>query len=155
LTLSPGSYWIVNQIVSKNLQNTDDDCRAYTTSLMDKLEQVGMAQVGREEESKLKLFSSKLRTVIPMFSWMIWPQEPMSAEMYGVAHGQYRKDMDGIRNDISMAIRPDYPSTHASPYQLNLLSSHVPTETQFSCSVWMKSISPIPYLHTLVYIEKK
>jgi Vta1 like len=77
LTLSPGSYWIVNQIVSKNLQNTDDDCRAYTISLMDKLEQVGMALLGREEESKLKLFSSKPRTGIAMFSWMIWPQEPM------------------------------------------------------------------------------
>ncbi|EXJ87113.1 hypothetical protein A1O3_04071 [Capronia epimyces CBS 606.96] len=32
-------YWIVNQILSKGLHNTDQECLVYTTSLMDKLEQ--------------------------------------------------------------------------------------------------------------------
>jgi len=67
LTLSAGYYWIVSQILSKNLQNTDDESWSYTTGLMDKLEQVGLARVGDEEESKLRLFSSKPRTGI-----MIW-----------------------------------------------------------------------------------
>jgi hypothetical protein len=44
---------------------------------MDRLEQVGMALVGEEEEPKLRLFSSKLRTGITMLSRMNWQQGPM------------------------------------------------------------------------------
>ncbi|KAL6248931.1 hypothetical protein RBB50_003994 [Rhinocladiella similis] len=32
-------YWIINQILAKGLHNTDQECLAYTTTLMDKLEQ--------------------------------------------------------------------------------------------------------------------
>ncbi|KIW20140.1 hypothetical protein PV08_00715 [Exophiala spinifera] len=32
-------YWIINQILTKGLHNTDQECLAYTTTLMDKLEQ--------------------------------------------------------------------------------------------------------------------
>lgn len=35
-----GEYWIVNQILSKGLHNGDRETLAYTTALMDKLEQV-------------------------------------------------------------------------------------------------------------------
>ncbi|WEW58743.1 hypothetical protein PRK78_004211 [Emydomyces testavorans] len=34
-----GNYWIVNQILSKNLHHSDDECLKFTTDLMDKLEQ--------------------------------------------------------------------------------------------------------------------
>ena len=50
LTLLSGNFWIVNQILSKNLHNTDEDCLAYTTKLMDKLEQVGMAFHGGQRK---------------------------------------------------------------------------------------------------------
>jgi hypothetical protein len=35
-----GEYWIVNHILAKGLHNTDGECLQYTTTLMDKLEQV-------------------------------------------------------------------------------------------------------------------
>lgn len=35
-----GNYWVVNQIISKGLHNSDDETVQFTTSLMDKLEQV-------------------------------------------------------------------------------------------------------------------
>jgi vacuolar protein sorting-associated protein VTA1 len=35
-----GYYWIVNQVISKGLHQTDTECRAFTMSLMDKLEQL-------------------------------------------------------------------------------------------------------------------
>jgi vacuolar protein sorting-associated protein VTA1 len=35
-----GEYWIVNHILAKGLHNTDTECLRYTTTLMDKLEQV-------------------------------------------------------------------------------------------------------------------
>jgi len=35
-------YWIVNQILSKGLHNGDAETLQYTTTLMDKLEQVGL-----------------------------------------------------------------------------------------------------------------
>jgi vacuolar protein sorting-associated protein VTA1 len=35
----PGNYWIVNQILSKGLHNADQESLAYTTTLMDRLEQ--------------------------------------------------------------------------------------------------------------------
>lgn len=35
-----GEYWVVNQILAKNLHNTDADILNYTTTLMDRLEQV-------------------------------------------------------------------------------------------------------------------
>ena len=38
--LVPGEYWIVNQILSKGLHNADQESLSYTTTLMDKLEQV-------------------------------------------------------------------------------------------------------------------
>ncbi len=38
-----GEYWIVNQILSKGLHNADQECLVYTTTLMDKLEQVSLA----------------------------------------------------------------------------------------------------------------
>lgn len=40
LTHRTGEYWIINQILAKGLHNTDQECLAYTTTLMDKLEQV-------------------------------------------------------------------------------------------------------------------
>jgi Vta1 like len=43
LTTGSGHYWIVNQILSKNLHTTDEESLAYTTELMDKLEQVAIA----------------------------------------------------------------------------------------------------------------
>lgn len=39
---STGEYWVVNQILAKQLHTADEDILAYTTSLMDKLEQVGI-----------------------------------------------------------------------------------------------------------------
>lgn len=38
-----GEYFIVNQVLSKGLHNADQECLVYTTSLMDKLEQVSLA----------------------------------------------------------------------------------------------------------------
>jgi hypothetical protein len=38
--ISTGEYWIVNQILSKGLHNGDNETLQYTTTLMDKLEQV-------------------------------------------------------------------------------------------------------------------
>ena len=35
-----GNYWIVNQILSKNLHNSNDECMTYTVHIMDKLEKV-------------------------------------------------------------------------------------------------------------------
>lgn len=35
-----GNYWIVNQIISKGLHNSDEEAVQFTTKLMDKLEQV-------------------------------------------------------------------------------------------------------------------
>lgn len=35
-------YWVVNQILAKNLHSTDGDILNYTTMLMDRLEQVRM-----------------------------------------------------------------------------------------------------------------
>ena len=35
-----GEYYAVNQILSKQLHNADDECLAYTTGLMDRLEKV-------------------------------------------------------------------------------------------------------------------
>jgi vacuolar protein sorting-associated protein VTA1 len=40
LLISPGEYWIVNQILAKGLHNGDAETLEYTTTLMDKLEQV-------------------------------------------------------------------------------------------------------------------
>jgi vacuolar protein sorting-associated protein VTA1 len=45
-----GEYWIVNQILSRGLHNGDNETLQYTTTLMDKLEQVAdilFASVGR------------------------------------------------------------------------------------------------------------
>jgi hypothetical protein len=36
-----GNLWIVNSVLAKELHTTDEDCLVYTTTLMDKLEQVG------------------------------------------------------------------------------------------------------------------
>ena len=35
-----GYYWILDQIIAKGLHNTDNECKTYTTNLMDKLEQM-------------------------------------------------------------------------------------------------------------------
>lgn len=35
-----GNYWVVNQILQKNLHHADEACLQYTTKLMDKLEKV-------------------------------------------------------------------------------------------------------------------
>lgn len=40
LNISIGDYYIVNQILSKGLHTADDESMAYTTALMDKLEQI-------------------------------------------------------------------------------------------------------------------
>ena len=39
-TTSIGEYWILNQIISKGLANSDDECMQYSMALMDKLEKV-------------------------------------------------------------------------------------------------------------------
>ena len=39
-----GEYWIVNQILAKGLHNGDNETLTYTTTLMDKLEQVQLAE---------------------------------------------------------------------------------------------------------------
>ncbi|KAI9878018.1 MAG: hypothetical protein M1830_002138 [Pleopsidium flavum] len=41
-------YWIVDQIVSRGLHNTDDESLAYTTTLMDKLEQMKADNAGND-----------------------------------------------------------------------------------------------------------
>ena len=38
-------YWIVNQILAKGLHNGDPETLEYTTTLMDKLEQVGASSI--------------------------------------------------------------------------------------------------------------
>lgn len=40
-------YWVVNQILARNLHNTDGDILNYTTTLMDRLEQVRIDGLGR------------------------------------------------------------------------------------------------------------
>ncbi len=35
-----GYYWVVQQILKKQLHNADEDCLQFTTTIMDKLEQV-------------------------------------------------------------------------------------------------------------------
>ena len=35
-----GYYWVVQKIITDSLHNTDDESKAYTIALMDKLEQV-------------------------------------------------------------------------------------------------------------------
>ena len=37
---SIGDYWIVNKVLSKGLHNADQESLQYTTTMMDKLEQV-------------------------------------------------------------------------------------------------------------------
>lgn len=41
-------YWAVNQILSKQLHNADEECHQFTISLMDKLEQTKAAQAANE-----------------------------------------------------------------------------------------------------------
>lgn len=38
-----GEYWVVNQILARNLHSSDAGILNYTTSLMDKLERVGVS----------------------------------------------------------------------------------------------------------------
>ncbi|KAI5246118.1 DUF605-domain-containing protein [Aureobasidium subglaciale] len=42
------NYYIIDQILSKSLHSVDDECMQYTTTLMDKLEQVKTEQVGND-----------------------------------------------------------------------------------------------------------
>ena len=48
LIVIPGNYYVINQILSKGLHTADEECTSYTTSLMDKLEQVKNANVGND-----------------------------------------------------------------------------------------------------------
>ncbi|KAK8113541.1 hypothetical protein PG984_014067 [Apiospora sp. TS-2023a] len=41
-------YWVVNQILAKQLHSTDDDCLQFTMTLMDKLEQTKAEQAGND-----------------------------------------------------------------------------------------------------------
>ncbi|KAK8112279.1 uncharacterized protein PG998_008736 [Apiospora kogelbergensis] len=41
-------YWVVNQILAKQLHSTDDDCLQFTMALMDKLEQTKLEQAGND-----------------------------------------------------------------------------------------------------------
>ncbi|KAI1334599.1 Vta1 like-domain-containing protein [Xylariaceae sp. FL0016] len=41
-------YWVVNQILAKQLHNADEECLQYTTTLMDNLEQAKVEQVGND-----------------------------------------------------------------------------------------------------------
>lgn len=43
-----GYYYIVDQILAKGLHTADDECMTYTTTLMDKLEQVKADQAGND-----------------------------------------------------------------------------------------------------------
>jgi vacuolar protein sorting-associated protein VTA1 len=40
MNVTAGEYWVINQILAKQLHNADSECHNYTTALMDKLEQV-------------------------------------------------------------------------------------------------------------------
>ncbi|KAI0020794.1 Vta1 like-domain-containing protein [Xylariomycetidae sp. FL0641] len=42
------NYWVVNQILAKQLHNTDQECLQYTTTLMDKLEQAKTEHAGND-----------------------------------------------------------------------------------------------------------
>lgn len=44
--MNRGEYWIVNQILAKGLHNGDAETLQYTTTLMDKLEQVNLSKAG-------------------------------------------------------------------------------------------------------------
>ncbi|KAI1799017.1 DUF605-domain-containing protein [Daldinia bambusicola] len=41
-------YWAVNQILSKNLHSSDEECHIYTTNLMEKLESIKEGQGGND-----------------------------------------------------------------------------------------------------------
>ncbi|KAI1843570.1 hypothetical protein JX266_010203 [Neoarthrinium moseri] len=41
-------YWVVNQILAKQLHNADGECLEFTTALMDTLEQIKVDQAGNE-----------------------------------------------------------------------------------------------------------
>ncbi|KAH9894687.1 DUF605-domain-containing protein [Xylariomycetidae sp. FL2044] len=41
-------YWVVNQILSKQLHSADQECLEFTTNLMDKLEQTKVEQAGND-----------------------------------------------------------------------------------------------------------
>ncbi|GAB7346623.1 hypothetical protein MBLNU459_g1761t1 [Dothideomycetes sp. NU459] len=42
------NYYVIDQILAKGLHTTDDECMTYTTTLMDKLEQVKNEQAGND-----------------------------------------------------------------------------------------------------------
>jgi vacuolar protein sorting-associated protein VTA1 len=43
-----GYYHIVNQLIAKGLHNVDADCLTYTTTMMDKLEEMKVENVGND-----------------------------------------------------------------------------------------------------------
>jgi hypothetical protein len=44
----PGDYWVVNQILAKQLHNADEECLQFTTTMMDQLEQMKSEHAGNE-----------------------------------------------------------------------------------------------------------
>ena len=72
-----GNYWIVEQIISKNMHQVDEDSKAYTMRLMDKLEQVATSYVkykGADEWSRSKPILQKMMLLL-----MIWLAMPTSS----------------------------------------------------------------------------
>lgn len=43
-----GNYYVIDQILAKGLHTADEECMNYTTTLMDKLEQVKTDQAGND-----------------------------------------------------------------------------------------------------------
>jgi vacuolar protein sorting-associated protein VTA1 len=48
LTCKTGNYFIINQILNKGLHTESDECMAYTTTLMDRLEKFKNEHVGND-----------------------------------------------------------------------------------------------------------
>lgn len=67
----------MNQILSKDLHNTDEACLAYTTRLMDKLEQVTLAFQSKIHILNAMCGSSRQTTEKMMLSQMTWLEEHM------------------------------------------------------------------------------
>jgi hypothetical protein len=51
----PGEYWVVNQILAKQLHTASEEMLSYTTRLMDKLEEVDGHSHFRFQTESLKI----------------------------------------------------------------------------------------------------
>lgn len=75
-----GEYWIVNQILSKGLHNGDNETLTYTTTLMDKLEQVWGLQISQRVHLEIWLMGCRSKRTMrkTMLLWMIQLAKLMS-----------------------------------------------------------------------------